>query len=81
METCKISTSGLLADAIFGLGKKYCLLLNITQCHFHKCSLFVMLLQHNEREGEREGGREGEFQVLDSRQVRRHSNGGLYPKP
>jgi len=76
-ETCKISRSGLLADAIFGLGKKYCLLLNITQCHFHKCSLFVMLLQHNEREGEREG----EFQVLDSRQVRRHSNGGLYPKP
>ena len=57
MKSCNISTSGLLADTIFGLGKKYCLLLNITQCHFHKCSLFVMLLQHNQRG--REGGREG----------------------
>ena len=53
METCKISTSGLLADAIFGLGKKQCLPFNIKQCHCHKCSLFVMLLQHNQREGGR----------------------------
>ena len=66
METSEISTSGLLADAIFGLGKRYCLLLNITQCHFHKCSLFVMLLQHNEREGEREGGRVPGFRFKTS---------------
>jgi len=36
------------------------------QCHFHKCSLFVMLLQHNEREGEREGGRVPGFRFKTS---------------